>query len=215
MLTGVGISVVAGFVFTPFGVDPSGRYFLPLYMMLVIAAADSVQRLVKKPQWQAALVAFVLVFHLWGTLQCALRYPPGITTQFDAVAVVDHHYNDELIDFLKAEGETRGYSNYWVAYPTAFLSGEEVVFIPALPYHQDMRFTTRDDRYAPYRDVVAKSEKVAYITTNHPVLNDYLRAEFEAADVIWQEKVIGDYQVFYDLSRDIRPEEMGLGMDTP
>ena len=32
MLTGVGVSVVAGFVFTPFGVDPSGRYFLPLYI---------------------------------------------------------------------------------------------------------------------------------------------------------------------------------------
>jgi len=78
-----------------------------------------------------------------------------------------------------------------------------------------MRFTIRDDRYAPYRDVVAESKKVAYITTNHLALNDYLREEFEAADVSWQEKVIGDYQVFYDLSRDIRPEEMGLGIDTP
>ena len=78
-----------------------------------------------------------------------------------------------------------------------------------------MRYTTRDDRYAPYRDVVANSTKVAYITTNHPVLNAYLRGEFEAAGVSWQEKVIGDYQVFYGLSRDIRPEEMGLGMDTP
>jgi 4-amino-4-deoxy-L-arabinose transferase-like glycosyltransferase len=215
MLTGVGVSVIAGFVFTPFGVDPSGRYFLPLYMMLVMAAADGVLRLVKKPQWQTAVVAFVLVFHLWGTLQCALRYPPGITTQFDAVAVVDHHYNDELIDFLKSEGETRGYSNYWVSYPTAFLSEEEVIFVPALPYHLDMRFTTRDDRYEPYRGMVASSENVVYITTNHPELNAYLRDEFEAAGVSWQEKVIGDYQVFYDLSRHIRPVEMGLGMDTP
>ena len=90
-----------------------------------------------------------------------------------------------------------------------------MIFIPALPYHEDMRYTTRDDRYTPYRDVVANSTKVAYITTNHPVLNAYLRGEFEAAGVSWQEKVIGDYQVFYGLSRDIRPEEMGLGMDTP
>jgi hypothetical protein len=63
--------------------------------------------------------------------------------------------------------------------------------------------------------MVADSEKVAYVTTNHPVLNDYLRSEFEAAGVSWQEKGIGDYQVFYRLSRDIRPAEMGLGMDTP
>lgn len=214
LLTGVGMSLVAGFVFTPFGVDPSGRYFLPLYMMLTIAAAEAVLLLLdNKVKWQTGVVAFVLVFHLWGTLQCAFTYPPGITTQFDAVAVVDHRYNDELIDFLKSEGEMRGYTNYWVAYPTAFLSTEEVIFIPALPYHQDMRFTTRDDRYEPYREMVANSERVAYITTNHPELNEYLRDEFEAAGVSWQEKVIGDYQVFYGLSRDIRPVEMGLGMD--
>ena len=214
LLTGVGMSVVAGFVFTPFGVDPSGRYFLPLYMMLTIAAAEAVLHLLdNKMKWQTGVVAFVLVFHLWGTLQCAFTYPPGITTQFDAVAVVDHRYNDELIDFLKSEGEMRGYTNYWVAYPTAFLSAEEVIFIPALPYHQDMRFTTRDDRYEPYREMVANSERVAYITTNHAELNEYLRDEFEAAGASWQEKVIGDYQVFYGLSRDIRPVEMGLGMD--
>lgn len=213
MLTGVGISVIAGFVFTPFGGDPSGRYFVPLFIVLSLVAAEGLQQLIKKPKLQTACVAFVLVFNLWGTLQCALKYPPGITTQFDSVAVVDHRYNPELIDFLKSEGETRGYTNYWVAYPTAFLSGEEVIFVPRLPYHQDMRYTSRDNRYAPYAVEVAESRRIAYITTNHPELDQYMRVEFKAAGISWLEERIGDYQVFYHLSRPIRPEEIGLGID--
>ena len=211
LLTGVAITLTAGFLFTPFGVDPSGRYFLPLAILMSLIAGYTIQKEFTKPAWQAGCILVLVIFHLWGTLQSALRYPPGITTQFDQVAVVDHRYNRELIDFLLAEGETRGYSNYWVAYPTAFLSQEEVVFVPHLPYHQDMRYTSRDDRYWPYTEMVAKSDKVAYITTNHPVLDQMLRASFEENGVSWQEKRIGDYQVFFGLSKTIRPHEIGLG----
>lgn len=215
LLTGVGISLTAGFIFTPFGVDPSGRYFLPLAILLALAAGYGIEREFKKPAWQLICVLFVMVFHLWGTLQSALRYPPGITTQFDQVAVVDHRYNQELIDFLVSEGETRGYTNYWVAYPTAFLSQEEVIFVPHLPYHQDMRYTARDDRYRQYTELVVQSEKVAYITTNHPELDQKLRSSFQTAGVSFQEKKIGDYQIFYGLSQPIRPQDMGLGYSQP
>lgn len=215
LLTGVGASVIGGFIFTPFGIDPSGRYFVPLYVILALVAGEMIRQELKKPVWQAACVGLIVSFHLWGTVQSALRYPPGITTQFDAVAMVDQRYNQELIDFLQAQGETRGYSNYWVSYPTAFLSAEEVIFVPRLPYHQDLRYTTRDDRYVPYRAMVENSDRVAYITTHHPVLDDVLRTSFEKAGVSWQEKKIGDYQIFYQLSRPIRPVEMGLGTNYP
>lgn len=49
------------------------------------------------------------------------KNPPGITTQLDAVTWLDKQY-DRLIAFLQENGVTRGYSNYWVAYPLAFLS---------------------------------------------------------------------------------------------
>jgi hypothetical protein len=34
-------------------------------------------------------------------------------------------------------------------------------------------------------------------------------------DVDWKEEQIGDYLVFYALSRLVRPEEIGLGVTTP
>jgi hypothetical protein len=116
-----------------------------------------------------------------------------------------------LIRFLRAKRITRGYSNYWVTYPIAFLSGEELIFSPRLPYHEDFRYTIRDDRYRKYSDLVNASEELSFITTNHPALDEYLREKFEKLGVTWTEKVIGDYTVFYQLSDTIRPDDIGLG----
>jgi 4-amino-4-deoxy-L-arabinose transferase-like glycosyltransferase len=212
LLVGVMLTLAGGFIFTSFGVDPSGRYFVPLAVPLSLFAADLILKLGDRRQiagW--GLIALVVVFNLWGTLQSALKYPPGITTQFDPVAQVDHRDMGELIDFLYRQDEMRGYTNYWVAYPLAFLSNEELIFVPRLPYHEDLRYTPRDDRYPPYSEAVAVAEKVAYITTNHPDLNEYIQAGFSSLDVSWQEIQIGDYTVFYDLSRPVRPQEIGLG----
>jgi 4-amino-4-deoxy-L-arabinose transferase-like glycosyltransferase len=199
----------AGFIFTSFGVDPSGRYFLPFAMPLALAGADVFSRIRVKIPWQIAILGGLVLYQGWGTLDCALRNPPGLTTQFDAVTQVDTHYQSELIDFLRMKGETRGYTNYWVAYPTAFLSNEELIFLPMLPYHEDLRYTARDDRYPPYHQLV--TDRAAYITTRNPALDQKLVAEFRRAGVLWQENLIGDYHIFYGLSRFIRPEEMGLG----
>ena len=74
-----------------------------------------------------------------------------------------------------------------------------------------MRFTIRDDRYEPYAEIVARAERVAYITTHNPILDRYLRQGFEAKGVTWQENRIGDYLVYYNLSQRIQPEDIGLG----
>ena len=215
LLLGVGGVLTAGFLFTPFGVDPSGRYFVPLSILLALAAGDVILEKIPDARYQTALVGLVILFQGWGTWQCAQDFPPGLTTQFDAVTAIDHRYDQELMTFLREQGETRGYSNYWVSYPLAFLSGEELIFIPRLPYHQDMRYTPRDDRYGPYDTLVEESPRVAYITTNHPDLNAYLRKSFEDQAVIWSEKKIGDYHVFYALSAPVYISEVGLGAYTP
>jgi hypothetical protein len=211
LLGGVCVVLLAGFLFTSFGVDPSGRYFLPMAIPLALAAAQMVQSPSLR-RWQAVgLVALVLIFQVWGTVQSALRYPPGLTTQFYEPTIIDHRYDEALIDFLKEQGETRGYSNYWVSYPIAFRSQEQVILIPRLPYHLDLRYTPRDDRYAPYTEMVDVSERVAYITTRNPALDAYLVEQFRALGVTWEETQIGDYHVYYRLSRAVRPQEMGLG----
>lgn len=209
LLGAVMLTLLLGFLFTPFGNDPSGRYFVPLAAPMALFAADMIISYTDKSKilsW--GLLLLILVFNFGGTLQMALRYPPGITTQFDAIAQVDHRYMDDLIDFLEDHNIDRGYTNYWVAYPLAFHSEEELIFIPRLPYHEDFRFTPRDDRYAPYGEMVAQADEVAYITTNHPALNDALRENFTTQGITWEEKVIGDYHIFYALSEPIRPSEL-------
>ena len=152
-----------------------------------------------------------MVYQLWGTLQCALDYPPGLTTQFYEPTIIDHRFDKALIDFLHQQGETRGYSNYWVSYPLAFESGEDLIFVPRLPYHLDLRYAPRDDRYSAYTRLVEQSTRVAYITTRNPNLDAHLRDRLSALGVTWQEKRIGDYQVYFHLSRAVRPQEMDLG----
>jgi 4-amino-4-deoxy-L-arabinose transferase-like glycosyltransferase len=211
LLWGICGILFLGFVMTPFGGDPSGRYFLPLYWPLFIFTAEALVALRERVgRWAWALLGAVLVFNLFGTAQAAWTNPPGITTQFEAITQVDHRYDVELMDFLRAHGGTRGYANYWVAYPIAFLSGEEIILLPRLPYKADLRYTSRDDRYAPYRELVAASPTAVYVTTNHPTLDAMLKGRFKALGVDFHEAQIGSYHVFYDLSRKVTPGEVAL-----
>jgi 4-amino-4-deoxy-L-arabinose transferase-like glycosyltransferase len=209
VLVGVIITLSAGFLFTSFGNDPSGRYFVPLAIPLALFAGDMLVSLSSRFILQAAVTAAVVLFNIWGTFQAAV-YPPGLTTQFYEPSMIDHRYDQALINFLLENGETRGYSNYWVCYPLAFQSGERVIYIPALPYHLDLSYTARDDRYPPYTEEVAKSQRVAYIITRNPPLRAALRGELERLGVEWQEKQIGDFEIFYRLSEPVRPEELDL-----
>ncbi len=214
ILVGVMVTLLAGFIFTPFGADPSGRYFVPLAIPLALLGAGAIWRWqTRLGYWAYGLILLLLLHTLWGTLQAAGRFPPGITTQFYYPAQVDMRYLDDLEAFLRQQGETRGYGTYWVAYPLAFQSHEELIFTPRLPYHLDFRYTSRDNRYPPYNDIVAQAERVAYISTNNPDLDRYLREQFTSLGVTWQEARLGDFQVFYHLSQVVRPEQINLGQD--
>ena len=215
VITGVALTFSLAFVFTPFGADPSGRYFLPLWVVLSLIAGEMTVRFIPKVRYQIGLIGVLVVFNLWGTFECAMRTPPGLTTQFDPVAAIDHRPMKDLIQFLQENGETRGYTNYWVAYPLAFLSEEQIIYSPRLPYHPDLRYTPRDDRYPAYTRLVANSERVAYITTKNPALDEILTLRFKAASIEWQEIWIGEYHVFYRLSKAIHPHQIGLGEKFP
>jgi hypothetical protein len=208
MIASVPALLLLGFLLTPFGSDPSGRYFLPMGVFLSLLAAAAFARDELDMRWGWVMLAVLLATHLWGHVESALRNPPGITTQFDPVSWIDHSHDEDLIEFLQEQGEARGYTNYWVAYPLAFLSSEDLIYIPRLPYHHDFRYTARDDRYALYDDLIDESGRIAYITTNHEALDRYLRRAFTEARVSWEEKRVGDYHIYYDLSAPIRPEDM-------
>jgi hypothetical protein len=214
ILLGVVFTLLAGFLLTSFGVDPSGRYFVPLSVPLALFAADWILVIARRRRfWAFAMVLFVFIYQLWGNIQAAAS-PMGLTTQFYAPSQIDHQYDAQLIQFLKSQDENTGYSNYWVSYPLAFLSEETLIYMPCLPYHTDLRYTSRDDRYPPYDQKVDQASRAAYITTLNPALDNYLHEKFRSLQVSWKEKQIGDYHIYYNFSRVVRPDEIHLGETT-
>jgi 4-amino-4-deoxy-L-arabinose transferase-like glycosyltransferase len=213
LLGGTALILILGFIVTPFGADPSGRYFLPLMVPLVILAGE----FVRKPMigisssFRWILFVGVLAFNLMSNWQVSNTLPYRMTTQFDAEARVDHSKIEALIKFLKEHEEMRGYSTYWIAYPLAFQSDERIIFYPALPYHHDFRYTARDNRYPTYRSFVDQSPNVAFITARHPELDTEIRSVLTERGVYWEEAAIGDYRVFYHLSERIEIEDLGQG----
>jgi hypothetical protein len=211
LLLGVIGTLVLAFVGTAFGVDPSGRYFLPINVIFAILATLGLRAIpIHGKVWQIGIVGILIAFNLIGTLDCALRKSPGITTQFNPETVVDHRYDGQLIQFLEDNGETTGYTDYWVSYPLAFESAERLIFAPRLPYHRNLDYTPRDDRYPVYDQIAADGAKTAFITTDHPALDDRLRQALTKAGVSWQEQQIGDYLVYYHLSKLETPENLAL-----
>lgn len=213
LLAVVGLDLL-GFVLTPFGADPSGRYFLPLMVPMAVFGGGALAWLgrSRRTLLAYAAVAALMTYNLAATVDAAVGSATGLTTQFDPVAQVDQGSLPDLIDFLRSHDLDRGYTNYWVAYPLAFASDEELIFVPALPYHLDLRYTARDNRYPPYEQLVASSSHIGYITTHHPVLNAAIEAGLDSLSVGHQQAEIGPYTVFYDLSRPVRPEELELGL---
>jgi hypothetical protein len=214
MLWGIMLIMAAGFILTSFGNDPSGRYFLPLWMPLTIIAGGCLCLTTRLGRWRWGVLLLLVLFNLGGTAQCWIKTPPGFTTQFDASTVFDQGYYDELITFLEDHSIDRGYTTYWVAYPLAFLSGEDLIFIPRLPYHSDFGYTDRDDRYAAYDEIVARADSIGLITANQPWLDVYIRYKLRILGIEWHESIIGSFNVFYDLSRPVTPDDIGLAGST-
>jgi 4-amino-4-deoxy-L-arabinose transferase-like glycosyltransferase len=206
-LFGVIIFVAGGFVFTSFGIDPSGRYFLPIVFPLCVFFGYASIKLKNKLIY--ALGILTLVFQIYGTWRSG-NEEPYITTQFYSPAQVNHSRIDELQQFLIDKEEYYGFSNYWISYPLAFVSDEKIISIPKLPYHLDLRYTERDNRISKYNTIIENGISYFYITSNNPELDDLLVTAFQENHIDYLYKQIDDYHIFYNLSKKITPEELGI-----
>ncbi|MEA3351726.1 MAG: glycosyltransferase family 39 protein, partial [Chloroflexota bacterium] len=128
------------FISTRFGVDSTGRYLLPLYAPLALATGMFIWgAYCVKPKYGILLLSMVLLFNGVQTWRAAIS-PEKITTQFGPLTRFDNDHDDDLIKFLFEHGETEGYTNYWVSYRLAFLTQEEIIYAPLLPYREDLRY---------------------------------------------------------------------------
>jgi hypothetical protein len=122
---------------------------------------------------RAAVTLAVLVISYQAAGQIAAgASDSGFTAQFDTISHIDNDQDDALIAFLDAQGIRHGYTNYWVAYRLAFLTGERMQFSAAMPYKEDMSYNAADNRYKPYARATARAaqqgDPLATITTHLP-----------------------------------------------
>lgn len=220
-LTGGLLVIPLLFLFTSFGVDPTGRYMLPLYPLLSVLVADAVPRFFDRNRvsFRAYGVPVLLVliagFNGWGVLRGALENPPGLSTQFDEVTRLPHEYDQVLIDFMDMRGITHAYSSYWVTFRFAFLTGDRLTFSPLLQDKESLVYTYGYDRYPAYTLAVLASENPAYISANLPELDARLRDRFDALGIMYSVEKVGPYTVFYDLSEHIAPPQLDIYSGDP
>jgi hypothetical protein len=206
---------LALFFGTRFGVDATGRYILPLYPVLFIAAGLLLERIYRWRRGVAlALLLSILVFNLAMHWQAIQRVPPGITAQMNPDFWFGNQDDQALTDFVAAQGG-RGYSHHWISYKIAFLSREQVILAAFLPWSPSLRWNELDDRYAPYGAAAEAAPHPVYVTHREPKLEAYLQQALAGRGIGYQLKDIGPYRVYYNLSAQITPMEMGLGPGQP
>jgi hypothetical protein len=206
LVLGVGATLLAVFIGTSFGVDPTGRYFLPMLtvMALTLGTFTATLQTASLPRgvWLIP-VALVLGYNTLGAFDAAIRNDPGITTQFELAIHIPHDHDDALIEFLRDNDLRHGYTTYWVAIRAAFLSDEELQYSSALPYKPDLSYNPTDNRYPPYAAATENATRIAYInTTFRPELDAVLRAKFAEAGVTYRVERIGYFVVYYDFVPD-------------
>lgn len=213
LLVSVPMTLFIFFVFTSFGVDPSGRYFLPLGLILAVLAGGILAdwRPAKIPWIVPLMSVILLIYQGLGAQRAVTRSEFGLTTQFAPNTSYSAEEMTDLISFLRANDLKTGYTDYWTSYPMAFLSDEELVYIPRMPYHLDLSYTVRDDRYEPYTATVYAAQANTFITRSNAPLDAYLDEALTRAGLEWDEATVGDYKIYFHLSQNLTPEDLGLG----
>jgi hypothetical protein len=193
----IGLFVVV-YLATRFSSDPSGRYFLPLALPLGVALGVLTERLPTR-RLGAVLVVGVLAYHGLGQIAAA-GGDFGFTTQFVAETHLPNDDDAALIGFLEERGLTHGYTNYWINFRLAFLSGERLQYSAALPDKDSLDYSPAFERYAPYREASDIAERIAYINPLLPEVGRALEAWFAAEGITYTREQVGIYTVYYDFA---------------
>ncbi|MEP7285326.1 MAG: glycosyltransferase family 39 protein [Chloroflexota bacterium] len=204
------VGIIMIFVGSSFGVDATGRYLLPMIIPLSILLAFGAQRL--QARWMGAMLGLIMLLigtNVIGTGLALRTIPPGLTPQFDPATDFTNDYDQQVIDFLHEHGGQYGYATYWASYRLAFLSHETIILSPQLPYKASLVYTSTE-RYPAYTDKVAQAKQHVFVTVNLPALDAIIAQKMTGAAITYTQQAIGPYTVFYDISKEVTPAELGL-----
>ncbi|MBN1656778.1 MAG: glycosyltransferase family 39 protein [Anaerolineae bacterium] len=205
-----GIGFFLFFAISGFAPDVTGRYLLPLYPLLCITAGGWWAGLGERAsRWGSLAVAAILAFNLAG-VALGTGEPARLTTVYFPEQQVGNAHDQALIDFMLDRELHYGYSQHWVSYKIAFLSNEQIVLAPLLPFSKQRHSPFEADRYPPYSALARSTPSPVYVTCNQPWLDEVLIEEFHARGVHFEEADVGPYHIFYALSKVVSPIDMGI-----
>lgn len=196
------------FVFSSFA-DATGRYLMPLWVPASVGVALGLERFAGRSRAIAAGALAVLVATQAITVITAARTDTGLQPQLVERLQIPRGHDQDVIDFLRAEGYTHGYASYWTAYRLTFRAHEDVILDSTLP-HEDKAEVGTHNRYEPYENAVDAAPRAAWITQNYPELDTLLEQRFAAQDITFQARDFGPYRVYTNFSRRVQPGDIGL-----
>jgi hypothetical protein len=201
------VGIVVVFVASRFGVDATGRYLLPMLVPLSVLIATQLSTM--RQPWLICLAALLVGVNILGTILALRTVPPGLTPQFAADTDFPNDYDQQAIDFLNAHGGQRGYATYWAAYRLIFLSHEQIILSPQLPFLNSL-IKTGTDRYPDYTAAVDAAERPVYVTANLPTLDSVIAERLTSRSISYARQAIGPYTIFFNLSARVTPVELGF-----
>jgi hypothetical protein len=195
------------FLASRFSFDPTGRYFLPLAVPVAVTFGAWIGRVyLSRRVLAAGLLCAAIGYQAAGSITTAST-EPGFTTQFNLDTHIPNTDDAALIAFLDENQLYNGYTQYWIAFRLAFLSGERMQYSATLPYLPSLNYTPLDERYPPYRRAADAAERGALIiaetTPNVAPIRAALEDGLNARGITYQVAQIGAYRVYYDFAPDM------------
>ncbi len=177
------------------------RYFAPAYTVLPICAAAAIwdsRHLVRR--LPLLLMGVLLTVNLWNNLSAdpiaSMRSP------FENVPLPATH--TALVSFLQDEGIHYAYATHWIGYRLMF---ETKMAVRTSDYVEQ---THGMDRLPRFSQAVETSSEIPAFILFHPPWEKAppLEAELQKLGVRFSKGVVGNYIVYYGLSRRVHPAEV-------
>ena len=164
------------------------RHLFPFYALVPLGLAGLWARSTRR--WRI-LVCVALALWLGANVSRSLR---------DAAAV--DRGMDALVDALEARHLTAVYTDYWIAYPLMFLSGERILASPAAG-------PANVDRHPPTSRAVAASARPVYVFRRETEASAVFVREMRRHGLAFATDTIGGFDLYVP-ERHVRPGELAL-----